>query len=55
MIGFVFFFSVLSIGGESAARRLGVPHFYILVLVALMLVFLALVEWADHRRRQRTT
>jgi simple sugar transport system permease protein len=53
VIGFVLFFAVLLIGGESAARRLGVPHFFILVLVALLLVFLALVEYLDHRRRQR--
>ncbi len=50
---FVFFFSVLSIGGESAARRLGVPNFFVLVLVGLLLVFLALVEYLDHQRRLR--
>ena len=54
VIGFVLFFSVLMIGGESAARRLGVPHFYVLVLVGLLLVFLALTEFLDHRWRQRT-
>ncbi len=54
IIGFVFFFAVLLIGGESAARRIGVPHFYVLVLVALLLVFLALVEYLDHRWRERT-
>ena len=32
-IAFVFLFSVLSIGGESAARRLGVPNFFTLVVV----------------------
>ena len=53
VIGFVLFFSVLMIGGESAARRLGVPHFYVLVLVGLLLVFLALTEFLDQRRRQR--
>ena len=54
VIGFVLFFAVLMIGGESASRRLGVPHFYILVLVGLLLVFLALTEFLDHRWRQRT-
>ncbi len=52
---FVFFFSVLAIGGESAARRLGVPNFFVLVLVGLLLIFLALVEYLDHRRRQWST
>ena len=54
VIAFVLFFAVLMIGGESASRRLGVPHFYILVLVGLLLVFLALTEFLDHRWRQRT-
>ncbi|HWA46879.1 MAG TPA: hypothetical protein VG742_01330, partial [Dongiaceae bacterium] len=52
-IGFVFFFSALMIGGESAARRIGVPQNYVLVLVALLLIFLAVVEYLDHLRRKR--
>jgi ABC-type uncharacterized transport system permease subunit len=48
-IGFVFLLSVLSIGGESAARRLGVPHHFTLVLVAIVLIMLALAEYIDHR------
>lgn len=52
-IGFVFLFSVLSIGGESAARRLGVPTVFTLVLVAIVLVMLALVERIDQRLRAR--
>ncbi len=51
-IAFVFLFSVLSIGGESAARRLGVPNFFTLVVVSVLLILLALVEYADHRYRQ---
>lgn len=41
---FVFLFAVLSIGGESAARRLGVPHDVHLVMVAVLLVTSALAE-----------
>lgn len=52
-IGFVLFFAVLMIGGESASRRVGVPNYYVLVLVALLLIFLALVEYLDHAARQR--
>jgi len=52
-IGFVLFFAVLMIGGESASRRVGVPNSYVLVLVALLLIFLALVEFLDHVARQR--
>ena len=51
-IAFVVFFAVLMIGGESASRRLGVPTFFVLVLVSLLLVFLAIVEYLDHRWRQ---
>ena len=53
VIGFVFFFSALMIGGESAARRVGVPQTYVLVLVSLLLIFLAVVEYLDHQRRKR--
>jgi ABC-type uncharacterized transport system ATPase subunit/ABC-type uncharacterized transport system permease subunit len=51
-IGFVFLLSVLSIGGESAARRLGVPQEFKLVLVASVLITLALAEYLDHRLNQ---
>lgn len=53
VIGFTLFFAVLMIGGESAARRIGVPQHYVLVLVALLLLFLALVEYLDQRWRKR--
>lgn len=53
-IALVLFFAILMIGGESASRKLGVPHSYILVLVALLLIFMALVEYLDHRWRRRT-
>lgn len=55
VIGFTLFFSALMIGGESAARRVGVPQDFVLLLVALLLLFLALVEYLDHVRRQRLT
>ncbi|RWE85040.1 MAG: ABC transporter permease [Mesorhizobium sp.] len=51
-IGFVFLLSVLSIGGESAARRLGVPNHFTLVLVSIVLIVLALAEYVDHRYNQ---
>ena len=50
--GFTLFFSALMVGGESAARRVGVPQHYVLVLVALLLLFLALVEYLDQSRRK---
>jgi len=53
VIAFTLFCSVLMIGGESAARRIGVPQDFVLLLVGLILAFLALVEYLDHRRRQR--
>jgi general nucleoside transport system permease protein len=49
-IAFVFLFSILSIGGESAARRLGVPQVFTLVVVAITLIVLALAEYIAHRR-----
>lgn len=53
VIGFTLFFSALMVGGESAAHRVGVPQNYVLVLVSLLLVFLALVEYLDQARRKR--
>ncbi len=55
VIAFVFFFAVLLIGGESASRRLGVPSFFVLVLVALLMLFFALVEFLAHVRRARAS
>jgi simple sugar transport system permease protein len=51
---FVFLFSVLSIGAESAARRLGVPNYFSLVVVAILLIVLGLTEYLDQRRQQKT-
>ncbi|WP_309084963.1 ABC transporter permease [Chelativorans sp.] len=51
-IAFVFLLSVLSIGGESAARRLGVPQHFTMVLVAIVLITLAIAEYLDHRFNQ---
>lgn len=55
VIGFTLFFSALMVGGESAARRVDVPQHFVLVLVALLLLFLAVVEFLDQRRRQPGT
>ncbi|MCQ9147699.1 ABC transporter permease [Ochrobactrum sp. BTU2] len=52
-IAYVFLFSALTIGGESAARRLGVPSFFSLVIVALLLIMLALAEYIDKHRQYR--
>lgn len=48
-IVFVLLLSLLSIGGESAARRLGVPSDFTLVLVAIVLILLAAAEAIDQR------
>lgn len=55
VIGFTLFFSALMVGGESAARRVGVPQHYVLVLVALLLLFLGIVEYLDQSRRKAGT
>ncbi len=49
-IAFVFLFSVLSIGSESAARRLGVPNYFTLVTMATLLILMAVAEMIDQRR-----
>lgn len=52
-IVFVFLFSVLSVGGESAARRLGVPNFVTLIIVAILLIALAAGEALDQAAARR--
>lgn len=52
-IVFVFAFSVLSVGGESAARRLGVPNYVTLMIVAILLAGLAAGEVLDQRAARR--
>ncbi|WP_413739547.1 putative B6 ABC transporter permease subunit 2 [Sodalis sp. RH14] len=52
-IAFVFIFSVLSIGSESAARRMGVPNHFTLVTVAVLLIVFGLTEMVAQRRRGR--
>lgn len=50
-IAYVFLFSALGIGSESAARRLDVPNYFTLVTIAMLLVLLAVSErWAVRRR-----
>ena len=49
----IFFYSAILIGSESAARRVGVPQDFRLILVATLLVFLGLGEWLDNRFRRR--
>lgn len=51
---FIFLYSALLVGAESAARRVGVPQDFTLILVAMLLVFLGLAEWLGARRRART-
>lgn len=51
---FIFLYSALLVGSESAARRVGVPQDFTLVLIAMLLVFLGLAEWLAHRRHERT-
>ena len=53
VIVFTLCVAVLMIGGESAARRLGVQQHFVWVLLALLLIFLALLEHFDQVRRAR--
>lgn len=50
----IFFYAALLIGSESAARRLGVPQDFKLVLVASLLIFLGLAEYLDRNRKGGT-
>jgi simple sugar transport system permease protein len=53
VIAFVAFFAVLTIGGESASRRADLPHDFLLILMALILVILALTDELATRFRHK--
>src|SRR5690625_3932348 len=53
VIAFVFLFAVIAIGGETAARRTDLPNDFVLLLVGLLLIFMALMEWLSQRLRAR--
>lgn len=48
-IAFVFVFAVLSIGGESAARRADLPNDFLLIMMSLILVILAVTDYVATR------
>ena len=49
VIFFIFFFAILSIGGETAARKSDLPNYFVLVFVALTLLFMPLTELLGRR------
>ena len=51
-IGFVGLFSIMSIGAESAARRTGVPNYFTLVTIGILLVMLAISEYYGAKRQK---
>ncbi|MCA0042475.1 putative B6 ABC transporter permease subunit 2 [Celeribacter litoreus] len=51
-IGFVALFSILSIGAESAARRTGIPNYFTLVTIGILLVMLAISEYYGAKRQK---
>jgi len=50
VIPFVAFFAVLSTGGDLAAQNANLPTDFLLVLVALILLFMTLIEFVGRRR-----
>ncbi len=49
-IGFTFVYALLSIGGQTASRKADLPQDFLLVLIALVLIFMGLTEWLRRRR-----
>ena len=50
VIPFIAFFAVLSTGGDLAAQNANLPTDFLLVLVALILIFMTLIEFVGRRR-----
>jgi ABC-type uncharacterized transport system permease subunit len=50
VIPFIAFFAVLSTGGDLAASNANLPTDFLLVLVALILLFMTVIEFLGRRR-----
>jgi simple sugar transport system permease protein len=50
VIPFIGFFAVLSTGGDLAASNANLPTDFLLVLVALILLFMTVIEYLGRRR-----
>ncbi len=50
VIPFIAFFAVLSTGGDLATQSVGLPNDFLLVLVALILLFMTVIEFIGRRR-----
>jgi simple sugar transport system permease protein len=50
VVPFIAFFAVLSTGGDLAAQNADLPTDFLLVLVALILLFMTLIEFVGRRR-----
>jgi ABC-type uncharacterized transport system permease subunit len=50
VIPFIAFFSILSTGGDLATQQANLPTDFLLVLVALILIFMTIIEYLGRRR-----
>jgi simple sugar transport system permease protein len=50
VVPFIAFFSVLSTGGDLATAQVNLPTDFMLVLVALILLFMTIIEWLGRSR-----
>jgi simple sugar transport system permease protein len=50
VVPFIAFFAVLSTGGDLATQEAGLPTDFLLVLVALILLFMTVIEYLGRRR-----
>ncbi|HUK45481.1 MAG TPA: ABC transporter permease [Gaiellaceae bacterium] len=50
VVPFIAFFSVLSTGGDLATAEVNLPTDFMLVLVALILLFMTIIEWLGRSR-----
>lgn len=55
VIPFIAFFAVLSTGGTLATQEVGLPTDFLLVLVALILLFMTAIEYVGRRRSMGQT
>jgi general nucleoside transport system permease protein len=52
LIPFAFLFSLMSIGGQYASRRAGIPSDFVLLFMGILLLFMVTTQYLNDRREQ---
>ena len=52
LIPFAFLFSLMSIGGQYASRRAGIPSDFVLLFMGILLLFMVTTQYLNEKRER---